>query len=109
MTDTHASESPHGPNVTAYLGVFAALSIFTVMSFIFNGMVRSEPPALTREAGFALILGVAVIKAFLVALIFMHLKWDWGRLYFMIIPVMVLGVLLIVVLLPDIVLIWPKS
>jgi caa(3)-type oxidase subunit IV len=53
-----------------------------------------------------LILGVAICKAVLVAMFFMHLKFDWARLYFMIIPVMILGTMMVVVLLPDIVLAW---
>ena len=32
--------------------------------------------------------------------------FDWKRFYFMIIPVMVLGTMLVIVLLPDIVLAW---
>lgn len=94
----------HGPSLQLYLTIFVALSVFTIVSFIVNGAVRSE--SLTPETGFALILGVAVIKAVLVGMVFMHLKYDWGRLFFIIIPVSVMGVLLIVVLLPDILLAW---
>jgi cytochrome c oxidase subunit IV len=46
------------------------------------------------------------VKALLVVAIFMHLKWDWGRLYFMIIPAMILAPMLVFALLPDIVLYW---
>jgi hypothetical protein len=53
-----------------------------------------------------LIMIVSVVKATLVALIFMHLKFDWGRLYFLVIPVLILGVMMMVVLLPDIVIGW---
>ena len=35
-----------------------------------------------------------------------RLLFDWKRFYFVIIPVMVLGTMLVVVLLPDIVLAW---
>jgi caa(3)-type oxidase subunit IV len=58
------------------------------------------------QAGFALILGVAVCKAVLVAMFFMHLKMDWFRLYFMIVPVLILATMMIVVFLPDMVLAW---
>jgi len=51
-------------------------------------------------------LSVATIKAVLVAMIFMHLKWDWGRLYFLIIPTFVLAPMFILALLPDIVIYW---
>jgi hypothetical protein len=36
----------------------------------------------------------------------MHLKFDWGKLYFMIVPAFILGAMLAFVLLPDIVLAW---
>jgi hypothetical protein len=36
----------------------------------------------------------------------MHLKFEWSKLYFLIIPVMILGVMMMVVLLPDIVIDW---
>jgi hypothetical protein len=33
---------------------------------------------------------------------FMHLKWDWKFLYFLIIPVFIMGTMMMTVLLPDI-------
>jgi hypothetical protein len=38
----------------------------------------------------------------------MHLKWDWGRLYFLIIPVFILGAMMMMVLLPDLVFAWTR-
>lgn len=108
MTDTTATETHAdghaGTGTNVYLVIFAALAVFTILSFVFNSAKRSG--AITKETSFALILGVAVCKAVLVAMFFMHLKFDWGRLYFLIVPALVLGTLLIVVLLPDIVLAW---
>jgi caa(3)-type oxidase subunit IV len=94
----------HGPNVGAYLAVFGALSVFTALSFVFNTMARHD--AISHLTSFFLILGVAIIKALLVAAIFMHLKWDFRKLYILIVPALVLGPLLVIVLLPDIVLAW---
>ena len=54
-------------------------------------------------------MGVAVVKAFLVGLIFMHLKYDWGKLYFMIVPVFILGTMMMIVLMPDIVMAWQPT
>jgi caa(3)-type oxidase subunit IV len=96
----------HSTGVTAYLVIFVALSIFTAVSFYVNSAVRGG--TMSTESGFMLIMGVAVCKAVLVAMFFMHLKIDWGRLYFVIIPVMILGVMMIIVLLPDIVLAWHR-
>jgi caa(3)-type oxidase subunit IV len=49
---------------------------------------------------------VAVCKAVLVGMFFMHLKYDWGKLYFIIVPISILGLMMMIVLLPDIVLAW---
>ena len=90
--------------ITGYLVVFGALVIFTAISFLVNFAERAG--SIGKETGFTLILGVAICKAVLVGLFFMHLVFDWRRFYFIIIPVMVLGVLLVIVLLPDIVIAW---
>ena len=102
MTDAH--DEHHGPNVKAYLVVFGALSVFTALSFVFNTLARNE--TISHTQSFMLILGVAIIKATLVGMYFMHLKFDWGRLYFLIIPAFVLGTMMMIVLMPDIVLGW---
>ncbi len=93
-----------GPTFNAYLVVFGALLIFTLVSFVVNWAVRHEH--MGPHTGFTVILAVAVCKAVLVGTYFMHLILDWKRFYFVIIPVSILGALLIVVLLPDIVLAW---
>jgi caa(3)-type oxidase subunit IV len=105
MTDSHAADPAHaGHGVKPYLVVFGALVIFTLLSFVFNYAVRSG--SITPVMGFTLILAVAICKAVLVATYFMHLLFDWKRVYFIIIPVMIMGCMMIVVLLPDIVLAW---
>jgi caa(3)-type oxidase subunit IV len=110
MADSHVPEAhAHaGPNVRAYLVIFAALSVFTLVSFVANYAAHPDVAWITPYASFAIILIVAVVKAILVAMFFMHLKWDWGRVYFMIVPVLILGVMMMFVLLPDIVLGWHK-
>ena len=104
MTDHSDSHAHAGPSIQPYLVVFGALLSFTIISFVVNYAERQDVVA--RTTGFIIILSVAVVKAVLVAMYFMHLKWDWVRLYFLIIPVMVLGMMMIIVLLPDIVLDW---
>lgn len=97
---TPAAHGHHaGPGIKAYMGVFAALSVFTAVSFIFY-------EALPKDQSFILILLVAVAKALLVGAIFMHLVLDWGKIYYLIVPAFILGALLIIVLMPDIVLGW---
>ena len=91
MNDAHAQ---HGPDtIKPYLVVFGALSVFTVVSFVVNYFVRDHHIA--AMTGFVIILSVAVVKALLVCAYFMHLKWDWSRLYFLIIPAMVLAPMLV--------------
>jgi cytochrome c oxidase subunit IV len=109
MTDSHNGAASHaaehhGPNVRAYLMVFGALVICTLMSFVFNYGARAD--VINTYTSFTAIMTVSVIKATLVGTIFMHLKWDWGKVYIMIVPALILGPLLVVVLLPDIVLAW---
>ncbi len=82
--------------------VAVALSIFTASSFFFNYLARQG--TIGHVTSFVLILGVAIIKATLVAVIFMHLKWDWKLLYFLIIPVFIMGAMMMMVLMPDILL-----
>jgi cytochrome c oxidase subunit IV len=104
MTDsTHSdAHADAGPNLRIYLVIFVVLSICTALSFVINHFLASGSP----HASMGLIMLVAVVKAVCVAAIFMHLKFEWGKLYFLIIPVMILGVMMMLVLLPDIVIGW---
>jgi cytochrome c oxidase subunit 4 len=103
-TDHAEGHAGHGPTMMSYLVVGIALSIFTAVSFGVNYMVQHR--GLATETGFALILGVAIVKASLVGAYFMHLKFDWRLVYFMLIPAFILGTMMMIVLLPDIVLAW---
>ncbi|HEY1379524.1 MAG TPA: cytochrome C oxidase subunit IV family protein [Gemmataceae bacterium] len=106
MADSHAhAVHAHGPADTRpYIVIFVLLCCFTAVSFIVNVFVRGGHIA--AGTGFVIILGVAVVKALCVAIYFMHLKWDWGRLYFLIIPALVLAPMLVLALLPDLVIYW---
>ena len=106
-TDSHGTAEVHGPPTSTYLVIFGALLIFTTVSFIANYLAHPEVAFITKATSFVIILGVAVCKAVLVAMYFMHLKFEWGKLYFLVIPVMILTVMMMIVLLPDIVLTWP--
>ena len=91
----------------AYITVFIALSIFTAVSFVANTAVHMG--FISSMASVVIILIVAVIKAGCVAYIFMHLKQDWGKVYCIMIPVVIMSVMMIIVLMPDGVLGWPKE
>ncbi len=96
-TDAHADA---GPSFGTYIGIFVVLSICTLLSFVVNWLMGQN------HASMAVIMVIAVIKALCVAAIFMHLKFEWGKLYFIIIPVVILGVMMMLVLMPDIVIDW---
>ena len=104
MADTHEPAAHAGPDFRLYLIVFAALSVFTLLSFVVNWAEHAF--GFSSQTGATIIMGIAIIKATLVAMIFMHLKWDWSRLYFLIIPAFILGAMMMMVLMPDIVLAW---
>ena len=105
-TEVHGTEDAHGPMTRTYLVIFGALVVFTTVSFIANYLAHPEVDLISHNTSFVIILGVAVCKAVLVAMYFMHLKFEWGKLYFLVIPVMILTVMMMIVLLPDIVLTW---
>jgi caa(3)-type oxidase subunit IV len=92
-----------GPNFQAYMGVFSALCVLTLVSFIANWTLGHN----LTSAG--IIMAVAVVKAALVASIFMHLKYDWPKLYGIIIPVVILTVMMMIILMPDFVVYWNTS
>ena len=104
-SDHHDDPDHHAKVLRAYLAVFVTLSVFTLVSFLANWAEQGGLFSITTAA--AIIMIVAVIKAVLVGVIFMHLKWDWYKLYFMIVPAFIIGTMMIIVLLPDIVLAWP--
>jgi cytochrome c oxidase subunit 4 len=87
-----------GPTFMTYLVIFGALSVFTAISFAVNAVF-----GIGSHTGMAIIMLVAVCKATLVIMFFMHLKYEWMKLYFLIIPVAILGVMMMIVLMPDIV------
>ncbi len=106
MSDSHGTGSQAGPSLPLYLTIAAALSIFTASSFAANWAAAPEHHLITKTTSFIIILGVAICKALLVGAFFMHLKFEWGKLYFMIVPAFILGVMMMLVLLPDAVLAW---
>ena len=108
MTDSslHPPEehAHHGPTFRLYVVIALALAVFTIVSFIANQLVLQGN--ITVYAAFVVILGVAIVKATLVGMYYMHLKYEWGKLYFMIIPAFILAAMMMVVLMPDIVVAW---
>jgi cytochrome c oxidase subunit 4 len=104
MTDSHHDAAHSAKVFRAYMVVAIVLAVFTATSFGVNYFVRHEH--ISPSMGFLLILGVAICKACLVGMYFMHLMWDWGKLYFIIVPIFILGTMMAIVFLPDAVFAW---
>lgn len=81
-----------------YLAVFGFLVVLTAASF-FTVFLHST---LGLMGIIAFVMGVAVCKATLVAMYFMHLKFERAWKYLMLIPTMVLAVALVLALVPDV-------
>lgn len=107
MSEHHHDAGGNDPAALfkAYITIFGALCVFTALSFVFNTMANAGWISHLTSAG--LILLVAIIKATCVAYIFMHLKQDWGKVYCIMIPVIIMSVMMVIVFLPDGVLGWP--
>ena len=67
MGDAHADISKH---VKAYIGVFVALAVLTIVTVIVSRIHFSG------SGNIVVALVIAAFKASLVAAIFMHLKWE---------------------------------
>jgi len=67
MGDAHADISKH---VKAYIGVFVALAILTIVTVLASRIHFSG------SGNIVVALVIAAFKASLVAAIFMHLKWE---------------------------------
>lgn len=101
----HAPDAAHAEDHFAlYIKIFGGLCILTLASFL-SYEILNRAMGLATLSMFVILL-ISVAKAALVATFFMHLKWDWSKVYFLMVPVIIMGVMMIIVLLPDIVLGW---
>ena len=117
MTDSHGpaahdsiageTDGHHGPTFKTYMMIFVILCVLTSLSFIFNTAANNG--IISHLTSAVLIMMVSICKATLVAMFFMHLKYDWMKLYFLVFPVVILTVMMVIVLLPDTVLGWHQT
>ena len=103
----HAGGDHAGPSFQTYMNVFYVLCVLTAVSFICNWLAGRDYISTTTSV--SIIVMVAVVKALFVVAIFMHVKFDWGKLYCIIVPVSILAVMMVIVLLPDTVLGWRRE
>ena len=99
MSDQH-EHAHEGPNFKTYMLVFAALCVCTALSFLANLVLGQN----LKSA--SVIMMIAIVKAVLVAGIFMHLKTDFGKLYCIILPVCLVTVMMVIILSIDQTLAW---
>lgn len=106
MTDPHAAAPAHGhdahagPRFQDYMRTFYLLMVLTVASYVVYLTFGHGP----GSAGIILVL--AIFKAGLVATIFMHLYFDFWKVYGIMIPVLILMVMATFIFLPDHVIVW---
>src|SRR5688572_15522771 len=103
-------DEPHGVSVPAphhhvnYYYIFFALVILTIVT-VLVAFHRFE----SEVVNLLLALLVATVKATLVAMFFMHLKFEGKLIYLIFIVPLGLCILLIVALIPDIIMTDPGS
>jgi caa(3)-type oxidase subunit IV len=111
MSEPHTDHADHAHDAHAHEGhisdktfikVFVGLLIFTAISFLANQLLGAK----FAVVSFLIIGTVAVCKAFLVVVFFMHLKIDWRKVFMFLVPICILAPMMIIVLWPDIVLAW---
>jgi cytochrome c oxidase subunit 4 len=90
MAESHAEH--HGPS---YMAIFWYLAVLTVVEI---GVIFMPIP---KVAIAVLLVAFACAKAALVALYFMHLRFETKTLGYIALTPVVIGVLLVLVLLPD--------
>ncbi len=93
--DTH----DHG-GVGKYIVVFVLLCILTTVSFVtYFPFWRTHIPI---EVSRSLMMAVSCSKAMLVAMFFMHLKWEANWKWVLTVPATFMSVFLLLMLVPDI-------
>ena len=96
MTDPHAAHAHAGPDLKIYLAIFAALCGFTLLSFVVNLVLGQG-----SISGMGIIMLGAVFKATLVAMYFMHLRFETRTLGLIALTPLLLCVFLLFMLIPD--------
>lgn len=90
-------QQQHVESHAPYLKIFFVLLVLTVLEYFYAKLMAG---------GFAfLVIGLmclATIKAVLVGLYFMHVKFEGKWVYFVIVPASILATILILALMPDI-------
>ncbi len=81
-----------------FVTIFFMLCALTLTSFWIANSHLMKTPA----TGWAAMMAVSAAKAMLVILFFMHLWWERRWKYALTLPAMILGVVLVLLLVPDV-------
>lgn len=96
--DEQQKVEAHAP----YLKVWVALLVLTVLEYLYARLLAGNTMALIVG-----LTGMALVKAALVAMYFMHVKFEGRWVVLMMLPVVIMAVLLVLALVPD--MIYPPS
>src|SRR5687767_2841185 len=96
--EPHGVSEPMPHHEIPYLKVFAALMVLTVITVAIGIYLRFE----NEFVNVLLALLVACVKGALVAMFFMHLKYEGKLIYLIFVSPLILCVVLVVALLPDV-------
>ena len=95
----HGEEHGHG-GAGIYVLITVALCVLTLGSFLtYFDFWRDKVDIVSSRM---MMMAIAVSKASLVMLFFMHLKWEAAWKYVLTIPSMIMAVFLMVALIPDV-------
>lgn len=97
-TDAINRDAAGNSNTKVFLFVFLMLCALTGISFWVANSYLME----NRVVGWSAMMLVSVAKALLVILFFMHLWWERAWKYVLTIPALFMGVLLVLLLVPDV-------
>jgi cytochrome c oxidase subunit 4 len=92
-----AGDEHHGPSLRVFLGVFVALMILTIISFMSARVFHAMP-----VVSWTVMMAISCMKATLVISFFMHLIWEANWKYVLTIPASFMSLLIILLLIPDI-------
>ncbi|SIO21937.1 cytochrome c oxidase subunit 4 [Singulisphaera sp. GP187] len=95
---THEQEMAVESHFSQYIKIFLILIVFTLSEYFYASIFANH-------AFIVLVLGLmsmAIIKATLVGLYFMHLKFEGKWVYAMLIPASILAMVLTLALFPDV-------
>ena len=90
------SEHTHGPSYKDYIMIFIGLMVLTTATILISYTGFGE--GLKTFLAFA----IATVKALLVALIFMHLRYEKGTIVIFAVAPILLAVLFILAISPDV-------